>query len=117
MMTPDIFCDALRAAKRGDSPAHRVGAAAYDRRGNLLGLGWNHLSSRRLCATPKSTHAEHHLISRLAREKTLDTADKIVVACLTQGGRTTMAKPCSACAALIDKHNLNVVYTEWCNVI
>lgn len=82
----------------------QVGAAIADTRG-IISWGWNNVGSG--CGI----HAEAHAISRANRQRLMGA--KIYVAAKRIDRRKpTLAKPCEACQALIDKWGLKVMYRD-----
>lgn len=72
---------------------------------DIIQLGWNNMG------TGLGIHAECHAISRADKER-LPGATIYVAAKRRDRRKSTLAKPCEACQALIDKWGLRVVYRD-----
>lgn len=108
----NIFADAIRAAQRSTIRTHKTGAAIYARNGDLLTIGWSHVTRPVWTETPWFMHAEHHALVRLATHRwTKGDPYRITVATLTRGGDVTCGNPCAACARKLEAYGIKIIET------
>ena len=108
---------AIKAALKSEYHTYKVGAAIFDKRGNLLSVGWNkqktHVKQAKWAfevgqPLRQFLHAE---IDALIKCKHGDP-HTIVVVRLTANG-LAMAKPCAVCARAIQE--TGIVLINWTN--
>lgn len=93
---------ALYAASRSSIRKFKTGAAVMHK-GEVLEIGWSHVSGILYDTTPYSIHAEHHCISRL---RDIPEGAEIYIATLSRKGNITTSAPCPSCQNIINKKRI-----------
>lgn len=104
---PQLFKDAIYAARRSQVKKFKTGAALYSSRGRLLNFGWSAARNMNLCSTYYSQHAEHHCLHRV-RHRCLYGATMVIVT-ISKRGNYTSGIPCQSCMNLLLKYGVKRV--------
>lgn len=106
-MKDRCFDLAIRAARHSEHPKYRVGAVV-ERRGNILGVGFNSMKTHPKSKTHfQRIHAELKAI--LNAQDDISGADIYVVRLIKLGGMGC-AFPCPSCEALLIESGIRRVY-------
>lgn len=103
---------AIRVASYSDVRKAKLAAIAFSHSGNIIATAHN----RKVFGVKDkfTQHAEEVLLLKLHKLKAFDRFRNITILVIRINSHgISMAKPCKNCRKLLERHNINVLYSDW----